>query len=133
MALAQDDPQGIVENGIAEECTNVAQFVFRRFEQRTANKRAMIVGFLAAKFGERHCQHMIDLLADCLLFGANTYRNEFASVRTNVLGKCWRILQAESKSVTVEKVSSLCVVCLSSQWPEASETKFDRRLLMTDD
>jgi hypothetical protein len=76
---------------------------------------------------------MIDLLADCLLFCASRYRNEFASVRTNVPGKCWRILQGESKPVTAEKVSALCAVCLSSQWPDASENKFDRRPLITDE
>jgi hypothetical protein len=33
ITFAQDDRQGIVENGMAEECRKFPQFVFRRFEQ----------------------------------------------------------------------------------------------------
>jgi hypothetical protein len=132
VAFVGEDPQWIVESAHAG-CGSIQEFIFDRFEERADDERAAVIEYLADKFGERHCAHRLELLADCLLYGAANYGCYFGEVKKIVLAKCWKVLQSQQKPSVLDRVSRLCAAFLLVQWPKCDNTQLRYSGQMPDD
>jgi hypothetical protein len=117
VAFAQEDPQWILMT-MHSSCQTIAEFIFKDFETRRDDEMTDIIEYLAEMFGERHCAHRVELLADCLIFGSRAYPHIVGKCKRIILEKCWKMLASEASQTKIEKIATVCAAFCVVPWPK---------------
>jgi hypothetical protein len=107
LAYAQEDPQSILA-WVPTKSATVAAFIFKDFETRMADDTAAIVRYLGQTFGSRHCAHRLEVIADCLVYGATRYPECLKLIKTNVIRMCWQLMDTEFHGAKAEMIAGVC-------------------------
>jgi hypothetical protein len=120
IAFAAEDPQWIADSvGLkTNKCFTISEFVFRKFGKRQTCEMAEITGYLVDVLGSPHSAHRMEIIADCLIFGAKKYPHVFGSLKKVVMEKCWRMLEDEGNPVRQNKIASLAASFLCIPWED---------------
>jgi hypothetical protein len=111
VAFGQEDAQWIANGSISE-------FIFRDFGARKKDDAADIVTYLAMMLGERHCAHRIEVIADCLIYGAKQCPEVVRMVKRMALEKCWKMLASENNQGKIDKIAEMCAAFCVIPWPK---------------
>ena len=98
---------------VSTQCKTVTELVFENFDHRKPKDITWIIGFLCGMFGERHCAHTTDIIADTLIYGVKKSPAWFEAVRTIVVEKCWKMIDSEQSIAAVEKIAAVSAAFLS--------------------
>jgi hypothetical protein len=107
--------------------------IFRGFADRSQEDRTAVISYLVEWFGDRHCAHSAESIADCLIIAAQEYGGDFGPVQMVVKAKCWRMLKNEVREGVVRKLSHLCGIALAPGSPSVSARTPERGGNVPDD
>ena len=93
--------------------SSVPDFVIAKI-RKIPEEAGMIIGYLAAMFG---CSKNIDLIADCLIAGAQSCPMLFSHAKKVIVEKCFKMLLLDRTELTIEKVSQVAGVFLALEDP----------------
>jgi hypothetical protein len=133
VAFAKEDPAPL----LAGDGGSLPEIVFGGFATAKQDQIAEIVGYLTVAFTDWRCAHRLDTIADCLSYGANKYPQHFAPVRNVIVGKCWKLLEAEAPPSRIARLSAVSGAFLSIRpskggiQPRTENPKLNDDTLMT--
>jgi hypothetical protein len=99
IAFDQNEPQWLFSG------SKIPEFVLRDFEERTPDNARAIVAYLAEMFGDRHCSHNIERLADCLALGCTRFPTSFAPLKKQIVSKSWKMIDVETNEAKIAKIA----------------------------
>jgi hypothetical protein len=85
--------------GLVSGCTSLPEFVFGHLREIPRAARALIIGYLAQMYGDRHCAHRVEQIGDCLVFGCEKRPEIFGWIKKPMVEKCWKMIDAETSEV----------------------------------
>jgi hypothetical protein len=102
IAFADEDPQNVIPSN-----QTLSEVLFSGFSYRGLQDLENILGYLSQMFGDTYCAHRMELIADCLIFGGGEYPDLFGSVKTQMMTKCWKMLEGERNSAKIDKIATV--------------------------
>jgi hypothetical protein len=108
VAFAKDDPAWILTVLPSRAYKSIPEFLFANFNERSPDEISGIVGYLVKTLVAPSCDHRLESIADCLIYGAGHYPDYFSSARATVVLKCWKWLDSEVDRSRIDKLTTLC-------------------------
>ena len=105
------DLQWVLSN-IQTECTTIPELIFHDFSSNKARESAWIVSFLCGMFGERHCSHSTEVIADAVIYGIKCHPMFFEGLRTMMVEKCWKMIDTEESITRIERIAAVSAAFL---------------------
>jgi hypothetical protein len=105
VAFAQDDGAWIL--ALVGNSPTLASFVLGGLADRPPADRWPIIGYLAEMYGDRHCAHCVEQLADCLILGCERHGDSFGWLKKLMVEKCWKMIDAETNPARICKIAKV--------------------------